>query len=187
MRIRALQDRCVAQKGVIHQYRKCQKIKNKEWDQYKEAFRTLNEELMDVNAKLKDSHLRRLLAEKVKAGLATELPTLREQMDKAKVDAVAEFRTSQPFIDACSVYNGVGFEDCLKQVGPVYPDLDLSKISLNDPIPTTPRGGDTINEESNDSAHTKDQDLKDDGVIIAQPIPVGPITLLVSSSEDSST
>ena len=63
---------------MIHQYRKCQKIKNKERDQYKEAFRTLNEELMDVNAKLKDSHLRRLLAEKVKAGLATELPTLRE-------------------------------------------------------------------------------------------------------------
>nr|POE64056.1 hypothetical protein CFP56_34408 [Quercus suber] len=36
-------------------------------------------------------------------------------MAKARVDAMAEFRISQPFFDACGVYYGYGFEDCLKQ------------------------------------------------------------------------
>ena len=49
--------------------------------------------------------------EKAKVGLAMELSTLYEQMEKVKVDVVAEFRASQPFIDACVVYYGVGFED----------------------------------------------------------------------------
>ena len=58
--------------------------------------------------------------------MVTELTTLRGQVDKAKADVVAEFRVSQPFFDACSAYYGDGFDDCLKQVKSVYPDLDLS-------------------------------------------------------------
>ena len=44
-------------------------------------------------------------------GLAMELSTFYEQMEKAKADVVADFRASQPFIDACGVYYGVEFED----------------------------------------------------------------------------
>lgn len=91
--------------------------------------------------------------EKAKDGLAVELTTLREQMDKAKADTMVEFRASQPFIGGCGVYYGDGFDDCLKQVGSVYFDLDLSKITLNDMVPTTFGVGDTINEESDDFAH----------------------------------
>ena len=43
--MRALQDRCIANEGVIRQYRKRQEIENKERDQYKEAVCILNEEL----------------------------------------------------------------------------------------------------------------------------------------------
>ena len=56
--MKALQDKCVAWEGVIHWYRKCQDIENKEHDQYKEAVHTLNKELMSVTKKLKEeSHL----------------------------------------------------------------------------------------------------------------------------------
>ena len=114
--MRALQDRCVTNDGMIRRYRKCQEIKNKEWDQYKEAVHILNEKLTTTTAKLKEeSHLREE-AEKAKADLAIELITLRRQVDKAKVIAVAEFRVSQPFLDACGDYYGMGFDDCLKQV-----------------------------------------------------------------------
>nr|POE54823.1 hypothetical protein CFP56_36089 [Quercus suber] len=41
--------------------------------------------------------------------------------------------------------------------------------------------------ESNDSAHIEEQDLKDDGVVIAQLVPISPIASLVSFVEDSST
>ena len=76
--MKVLQDRCVAQEGVICWYRKHQEIENKEQDQYKEAFCTLNEELTFVNAKLKEKS--RLLeeVEKVRATLATELSTFHE-------------------------------------------------------------------------------------------------------------
>ena len=80
---------------------------------------------------------------------------------------MVKFKDSQPFIYACTVYYGDGFEDCLKQVGFVYLTLDLSKITLDDPMPTTPRGGDTVNEEFDDSIHMEEQGPKDNGVVIA--------------------
>ena len=92
--MRALQDSYVANDGMICRYRKRQEIENKEWDQYKEAVHILNEKLTTTIAKLKEeSHLREE-AEKAKADLAIELITLRRQVDKAKVDAVAEFQVS---------------------------------------------------------------------------------------------
>ena len=105
--------------------------------------------------------------EKAKTNLAMELASLCEQMKKAKADAVAEFKDSQPFIDACGVYYGVGFKHYLKQVRSVYPDLDLSKVTLDDLVPTTSRGGDTVDKESDDSTHVEKQDSKDDGVALA--------------------
>ena len=77
-------------------------------------------------------------------------------MEKVKANTVVEFRASQPFIDACVVYYGDGFEDYLKQVESVYPILGLSKITLENPMSTTYRGDDTINEESGDSIHTEE-------------------------------
>jgi len=55
----------------------------------------------------------------------------------------AGFKALQPFIDACAVYYGDGFEDCLKQVKSVYPNLDLSKFTMDEPLPSAPVG-DTI-------------------------------------------
>ena len=76
-------------------------------------------------------------------------------MEKAKADFVVEFRASQSFIDACPVYYGEGFYDNLKQVGPVYPNLDLSKIFMDDLVPVTPMGDDIISEKTDDSTHTE--------------------------------
>ena len=76
-------------------------------------------------------------------------------MEKAKADFMVEFRASQSFIDACAVYYGEGFYDNLKQVGPVYPNLDLSKIFMDDLVPVTPVGDDIISEKTDDSTHTE--------------------------------
>nr|POE61771.1 hypothetical protein CFP56_77346 [Quercus suber] len=86
VRMKALQDRYVASEGVIQQFPKTKALA-------KETCRL----------------------EEVKTNLATELATLREQVKKARAVAVAEFRISQPFFDACGIYYGNGFEDCLKQ------------------------------------------------------------------------
>ena len=81
--------------------------------------------------------------------------TICGQVETAKVDSIVEFKASQPFINACVVYYGDRFEDCLKQVGSIYPNLDLSKVTIDDLMPTTPTFGDTVSEETNDSTHTR--------------------------------
>lgn len=118
----------------------------------------------------------------MKASLTTELATLRGQMDKAKANVMVEFQVSQLFFDACSAYYGDGFDDYLKQVGSVDPDLDLSQFVIDDIVPPTPGGDDTISDEPDDSVHTVEQEEKDDGVVISQLVPEGPVAPIASSA-----
>ena len=148
MWMRALQDRCVANEGVIRRFYNRQEIKNKARDQYMDVVRILNKDLTNTQAKLKEeSHLREE-AKKAKTNLTTKLAALHEQMDRAKADAMMEFWVSQPYFDACDAYYGDRFDDCLKKVGAVYPDLNLSQIAIDDTEPPMPRGDDTVRDET---------------------------------------
>ena len=102
-----------------------------------------------------------------KEKLQGELSTLREQVEKAGVDTVMEFKTSQSFIDSYAEYYGTRFEDCLKQVVSSYLDLDLFRIIVDDPMPST-LASNTVVGESNDSTES-DLPPKDNGVVLAQP------------------
>ena len=102
-----------------------------------------------------------------KEKLQGELSTLREQVEKAGVDTVMEFKTSQSFIDSYAEYYGTRFEDCLKQVTSSYLDLDLFRIIVDDPMPST-LASNTVVGESNDSTES-DLPPKDNGVVLAQP------------------
>ena len=93
------------------------------------------------------------------------MTALLGQVEVARADAIAKFKASQPFIDSCAVYYGDGFEDCLKQVKSVYPHLDLSKVTMDDPLPSTPASN-AIFEESDNSTESK-PDPKDDSVVLA--------------------
>lgn len=148
-----IKDQCVANEGVIRRFCKCQEIENIKRDQYKEAVRTLNKELTNTQAKLKEeSHLREE-AEKAKTNLTMQLAALHEQKDKAKVDTVEKFRVFQPFYDTCDTYYDDRFSDCLKQVGATYLNLDLSQIVIDDTVPPTFGGNDSVSDEFDDFAH----------------------------------
>ena len=54
-------------------------------------------------------------------------------------------------------------------------------------MPSTPGGGNIVDEESDDSTHIEEQDLKDDGVVLTQPILDGSVAPLVPSTKDLST
>ena len=75
-------------------------------------------------------------------------------MEIARADTVAEYKASQSFIDSCGGYYGVGFEDCLRQAKCLYPHLDFSKVTMDEPVPSTP-AGDIIQEETNDSMESR--------------------------------
>ena len=73
-----------------------------------------------------------------------ELTTLLGQVETAKVNTVEEFKASQTFIDSYAIYYDSEFEDCLKQVKSIYPTLDLSKITMDKPLPSTLTGDTTL-------------------------------------------
>ena len=102
-----------------------------------------------------------------KEKLQEELTTLHGQVKKARANAVLEFKASQSFIDSYAEYYGSGFDDCLKMVVSAYPDLDLSEITMDEPMLTTPTGN-TIVDENVDPTGS-DPPPKDDGFVLAQP------------------
>lgn len=81
------------------------------------------------------------------------------------------------------MYYGDGFDNYLKQVGSVYPNLDLSNVTMNDPLPTTPADGDTVDEGIKDFIPAE-QGLKDDSVVLDQPALERPVTLVIPSAKD---
>ena len=96
---------------MINQLRKRNETLTNKQEQYKGALCTLNKEVIE---KLKEEAHLREKAQEAKANLEKELTTLCEQVKMAKVNTIAEFKTSQPFIDACIIYYGDEFEDCQK-------------------------------------------------------------------------
>lgn len=134
--MKALQDRCVVEEGVISRLRKRNETLTNERDQYKDAFCTLNKEVRDLNEKLKEETHQREKAEEAKASMEKELMAHFKQVEMARTDAIVEYKASQPFNDACTIYYGEGFNNCLKKVGSVYPDLDFSRVNMDKPLST---------------------------------------------------
>ena len=106
--------------------------------------------MKELNEKLKDETRQKEKEQEAKVTLENELMALYGQVETARADAITEFKASQSFIDACAIYYGDGFEDYLKQVKSVYPHLDLSKVTMDNPLPST-LASDTIFEETKDS------------------------------------
>ncbi|KAK9990930.1 hypothetical protein SO802_025915 [Lithocarpus litseifolius] len=136
-------------------------------DQYKDACRTLNGEIKELKEKLEEIACQLEQEREAKMTAEKELTSLLGQVETAKADAVTEFRTSQTFIDACAEYYGEGFEDCLKQVKSLYPHLDLSRVSMDDPVPSTPVGDTVVADDDTLSGSGTHQ--KVDGIVLAQP------------------
>ena len=101
-----------------------------------------------MNEKLKKETSERV--QEAKANLEKELMALCGQAETAKVNVVTKFKASQPFIDTCVVYYGDEFKDFLKQVKFVHTHFDLSKVTMDDPLSSTPTGGNTISEETDE-------------------------------------
>ena len=104
MRVMALQDRCVAKEGVVTRVRKHNANLMNEQGQYKEAVRTLNQELKEVREKLEE-------VDRQNDKLREEVTALGQRVQTAEADTVRDFKATQSFIDFCAGYYGTGFDD----------------------------------------------------------------------------
>ena len=107
VRVKALQDRCLAKEGVVTRVRKHNAALMNEQGQYKEAMHTFNQEVKELRGKLAE-------AGSQKQKLQEKVTALQEKVKTARTDAVEKFKMSQSFIDSCTDYYGTGFDDCLK-------------------------------------------------------------------------
>ena len=87
MRVTALQDRCVAKEGVVTRVRKHNANLINEQGQYKDAVRTLNQELKEVREKLVE-------ADRQNDKLKEEVTDLGQRLQTAGVDAVRDFKAT---------------------------------------------------------------------------------------------
>ena len=138
MCMKALQDRSVAKEGVIDHLHKRIELLTDEEEQYKGAIRFLNEEVKNLKGKLEEEGHQRMSEQEAKEKVEKELAAPLEQVETARADAVNEYKASQPFIDFCGGYYSEGFEDCLKQVKSLYPHLDFSTVTIDEPLSLTP-------------------------------------------------
>ena len=81
MRVKALQDRCVVKEGVVTQVRKHNVNLMNEQTQYKDAIRTLNQELKEVREKL-------VKANRQNDKLQEEVTDLGQKLQMAGADAI---------------------------------------------------------------------------------------------------
>ena len=125
MRDKALQDHCVAKEGVVTRVRKHNTNLMNEQGQYKDAIRTLNQELKDVREKLTE-------ANRQNEKLQVEVTDLGQRVQTAGADVVRDLKATQSFIDSCAEYYGTRFDDCLKQVASAFLELNLSGITMDD-------------------------------------------------------
>jgi len=109
--MRALQDRCVANEGFIHRFRKYQEIEKKERAQYSKAVHTFNKELTAKSTMLAEETHWLEEVKKAKTNLAMKLAAIYEQVERSRANIVVEFQISQPFFNACGIYYGEGFKD----------------------------------------------------------------------------
>ena len=120
---------------------------------YKEAIHLLNTKLKQQKEKVSQLEGRARRVEelmKENSNLRTELNALREHVDKVKDEAIAEFQTSQAYIDEIGIQYGNDFEDFHKQAILLFPGMDFSQVQINTLIPMTPVGGDVLDEEEAD-------------------------------------
>ena len=123
--------------------------------------RTFNKEVKELREKLVE-------AGSQKQKLQEEVTALQEKAETVGTDAVQKFKTSQSFIDSYADYYGTGFDDCLKQVGSAFPELDLSGISMDASELVTP-ARDIATEDDDVILESQPSPLADGGVVLAQP------------------
>ena len=86
VQVKALLDRCIAKEGVVTWVRKHNATLMNEQGQYKEAVRTLNQEVKELREKLVE-------ASSQKQKLQEEVMALQEKVETAGTDAVQKFKT----------------------------------------------------------------------------------------------
>ena len=129
--MKGLMDCCLArEKGNDHLREKVEATEIevnelKDWKEVQVKKLTLTKKALE-ESKSHANELRKVLLDK-----EGEITTLREKVHHAKADGKAEFWDSDGFLKKLNDWYSDGFDECLRQVKALHPDLDVSQVSLD--------------------------------------------------------
>ena len=109
--------------------------------------KTLRQEvkaLTDQVKKLEGSTHRAEELTDANAILTAEVTSIRESLDKAKADAVEEYKDLQPFFNLLGSQYNEGFKDFRKQVVAFFPNVDFSSVQIKLIVPPILRPNDEV-------------------------------------------
>lgn len=127
--MKGLMGRCLKHETTIGRIRGKAKVMEDELIDLK-AWRATQEKKLKMVEEARDEAVQQV------EGLKRELVAKDEEARQARVEAVREYRDSANLIAELSVVYNDGFDDALRQVRKLYPDLDLSSVSVSAPEPS---------------------------------------------------
>ncbi|XP_065632333.1 uncharacterized protein LOC136068738 [Quercus suber] len=110
----------------------------------REKAKVMEEELLDLKAwkviqekKLKMAETTRDECIQLTDRLKKALVEKDDEVRQVKEDVIREYRDSDALISELNLVYNDGFDDALRQVKALYPDIDLSAVAITAPEPST--------------------------------------------------
>ena len=151
---KGLMGRYLSHETTIGRLREKAKVTDDELTQLR-AWKVVQEKKLKMAEGARDEYLKRT------EELSKVLEDKEKEIRQAKVDAVREYRDSDDLLlELGSSYND-GFDDALRQVKSLHPDLDLSSVNISVPEQTSVQPA-----RSNDT----DQLFGDEGQVDGAPV-----------------
>ena len=145
--MKGLTDRYLAQEKWVSRLKKKAETTKMELNELKAQKETQVKKLSVIKKTLEGSKILTDEQRKVLQDKEGEISKLREQVRWAKEDGTTQFHNFDGFLTKLSDCYDDGFQECLHQVKALYPDLDVSQVSLDNVAQTLAR---TVNHEGID-------------------------------------
>ena len=130
--MKGLMDRCMAQETLVDQLKERAESAETEQNELKASWEVQVKKLNVTRKALEESEAQTGVLKKVLKDKEGEISFLRKQIRQAKEDGKTEFCNSDGFLSKLSGCYADGFNECLRQVKALFPDLDVSWVSLDD-------------------------------------------------------
>ena len=140
-------DRCLAREKWVDRLKEKAEIAETELNELRAQKESQVKKLSMTKKALEELEI---LADKLRKVLQDkegEISKLREQIRRAKEDEMTEFHNSDGFLTQLSDCYENSFQECLRQVKALYPNLDVSQVSLDNVAQTPAR---TVDHEGTD-------------------------------------
>ena len=129
--MKGLMDRCIAREKLVDHLKERAKVVNTGLHEL-EAWREVQIKKLDITKKAQgESKGHAEALKKVLKDKEEQISLLRKQVLRGKEDGKMKFRNSDGFLYELGDCYANGFNECLHQVKVLFPDLDVSQISLD--------------------------------------------------------